>query len=188
MPPPPRFPNLPEKLVYAIPSGDTRVRAVCDTCGFVNYVNPKVVVGTVATWNDRVLLCRRAIEPRKGFWTIPAGYLEEHETAQDGALRETREEAGAEVAIDALLAVYSVRRISQVQLIYRARLASPELAPGAETAEARLFAWNEIPWSELAFPSVAWALGHLREVGYAVAFPPRTNPGDDWGDDKPAGL
>ncbi|MSO64757.1 MAG: NUDIX domain-containing protein [Alphaproteobacteria bacterium] len=184
----PRFPNQPRQLVYAIPEGDTRVRAVCEDCGYINYANPKVVVGTVCSWEDRILLCRRAIEPRRGFWTIPAGYLEEHETTIDGALRETREEAGVSPAIVGLMAVYSVRRISQVQLIYKARLPSPTTAPGPETLEARLFAWADIPWSELAFPSVHWALNHFREVGDTDVIVPRTNPAEDWGDIKPAGL
>ena len=112
-----------------IPDGDNQPRLVCDDCGFVNYVNPKVVVGAVAVWEDRFLLCRRAIEPRVGYWTIPAGYLEVNETPTDGALREVREEANAELVINALLAVYSVPRISQVQLIYRADLASSKIWP-----------------------------------------------------------
>jgi ADP-ribose pyrophosphatase YjhB (NUDIX family) len=105
-----------------IPQDDTRERLVCDTCGWINYTNPKIVVGSVVSHEGRILLCRRAIEPRRGFWTIPAGYLEEKETTEAGAMREAQEEACAEIAIDQLLAVYNIPRISQVQLIYRATL------------------------------------------------------------------
>src|SRR5690606_12331636 len=117
--------------------------AVCDTCGFVDYQNPKVVVGSVASWDNRILLCRRAIEPRRGFWTLPAGYLELNESTTDGARREAWEEARARLEIDQLLAVYTILRLSQVQLIYRARLIVPEIEPGPETLECRLFAWEE---------------------------------------------
>lgn len=144
-----------------IPEGDDRDRRICDTCGFIDYVNPKIVVGSVVWAEDKVLLCRRAIEPRRGFWTLPAGFLEERETVEEGAQREAREEACAELAIEGLLAVYSIPRISQVQLMFRARLASPAFAPGPESLEVRLFAWDEIPWGELAFPSVKWALDHF---------------------------
>ncbi len=106
------------------PEGETHPRLVCDACGFIDYVNPKIVVGAVCDWRDRVLLCRRAIEPRLGYWTLPAGYLEEHETTVEGALREAREEACAELEIRGLLAVYNIPRISQVQLIYAADLRS----------------------------------------------------------------
>lgn len=165
-----------------VPEGDNREREVCDSCGFVNYANPKIVVGSVITWQDKVLLCRRAISPRKGYWTIPAGYMEEHETTEHGARREAVEEANAEIDIDALLAVYNIPRISQVQIIYRARLARPEFSPGPESLETRLFAWSDIPWADLAFPSVHWALGHFREVEGLLTFSVRTNPPGDHGD------
>src|ERR1043166_8205958 len=112
-----------------IPPGDDRERLVCLDCGFVNYQNPKVVVGSVVTSGEKILLCRRAIEPRRGYWTIPAGYLEQHEDPQTGAKREAMEEATAAIAIDALLTVYAIPRISQVQLIYRATL-NGDFAPG----------------------------------------------------------
>jgi ADP-ribose pyrophosphatase YjhB (NUDIX family) len=159
-----------------IPAGDSRERLVCPDCGFIQYDNPKVVVGAVCSWGDRVLLCRRAINPRKGFWVFPAGYLELHESTLDGAVREVREEACTEVDIDALLAVYTIPRISQVQLIYRARLRSPDFQPGPETVEAGLFAWDDIPWDDLAFPTVRWALRHHRESRGLAAFPPWSNP------------
>ncbi len=163
-------------FVQKIPQGDTRPRLVCDTCGFVRYENPKIVVGSVVAYEDRILLCRRAIDPRSGFWTLPAGYLEVNETALEGAAREALEEAGARIEIDRLLAVYSIPRISQVQLIYRARLLAPEIAPGPESAEVGLFRWEEIPWLEIAFPSARWALGHFREVVGLADFAPRGNP------------
>ena len=151
-------------------------RHVCAVCGNIHYINPKIVVGSVCSWDGRILLCRRAIEPRRGFWTIPAGYLEEHETPLDGAMREAREEACAEIKIDALLAVYSVPRISQVQLIYRASLTAPNFAPGEESLETKLVTWEEIPWDDLAFPSVHWSLNHHRAVEGRTQFAPFANP------------
>jgi len=183
----PAFADLP-RARYEVPDGDSRIRAVCDTCGFVNYVNPKIVVGVLASFENRILLCRRAIDPRKGFWTMPAGFMEEQETAEAGALREAFEEAGVRPRLTALLALYSVPRISQVQLIFRAVLPDASLAPGPETLEARLFAWDDIPWSDLAFPSVHWALNHHREVGEATLFLPRSNPAGQTGDARPQGL
>ncbi|TNE36185.1 MAG: NUDIX domain-containing protein, partial [Alphaproteobacteria bacterium] len=118
-----------------IPEGDDRERQVCDTCGFINYSNPKIVVGSVVTHGDKFLLCKRAIEPRAGFWTLPAGYLEHHETVQNGAIREAREEACAQIEIEALLAVYNIPRISQVQLMHVARLTSDDIAAGPESLE-----------------------------------------------------
>jgi ADP-ribose pyrophosphatase YjhB (NUDIX family) len=169
-------------FVRKVPDGDNRARLVCDDCGFIQYENPKVVVGSVCTWEDRLLLCRRAIEPRKGFWTLPSGYMEVHETTVDGAKREAWEEAYARIEIDALLAVYNIPGVAQVQLIYRARLLSPAIAAGAESLEVRLFGWDEIPWQDLAFPSVRWALAHHREVANREAFATRTNPDGELGE------
>ena len=121
-----RPPSFSEK----VPAGDNRPRRVCDECGFVEYVNPKVVVGAICTWEDKVLLCRRAIDPRRGFWTMPAGFLEEKESAEDGARREAWEEARAKLELEGLLGLYSVPRISQVHIIYRARLVSPDVVGG----------------------------------------------------------
>ena len=168
--------------VREIPAGDNRHRLVCPDCGFINYENPKIVVGSVAVWQDRVLLCRRAINPRKGHWTIPAGFLELNESVIDGARREATEEACADIEIDALLAVYNVPRISQVQLIYRATLRRPEFAPGEESLDVALFEWDDVPWDDLAFPSVRWALNHWREVGEAREFVTRVNPEGENGD------
>jgi len=172
-------PNPPSPVLHferRLPQGDTSERYVCGKCGHVHYSNPKIVVGAVVTHQDRILLCRRAIEPRKGYWTLPAGFLEEHETAEEGARREAMEEACADIVLDALLAVYSVPHISQIQLMYRARLAGADFSPGAESLETVLFAWDEIPWAELAFPSVKWALHHYRETKDRVVFAPFSNP------------
>lgn len=163
-------------VVERIPAGDDRPRLVCDDCGYVHYDNPKVVVGAVVTHDGKFLLCKRAIQPRLGYWTLPAGYLELNETPMDGAARESWEEARARIDIDALLGVYHVPRISQVQLIYRARLIDGGFAPGPESQAVNLFSWEEIPWAEIAFPSVRWALAHFREVAGQAVFAPRVNP------------
>ncbi|NKB55224.1 MAG: NUDIX domain-containing protein [Alphaproteobacteria bacterium] len=162
--------------VREIPDGDNRPRLVCPECAFIKYDNPLVVVGAVVTWEDRILLCRRAIEPRSGFWTIPAGYLELNESPEEGAVRETKEEACADIEIDSLLAVYNITRISQVQLIYRATLRSPAVAPGEESEEVGLYEWDSIPWDDIAFPSVHWALNHHRNVRDQPVFAAHTNP------------
>lgn len=142
-----------------VPPDDNLPRQVCDHCGFVDYVNPRVVVGAVAALEDgRVLLCRRAIEPRRGFWTLPAGFLEERETPEQGAAREAQEEAGALIRPGALLAVYSVPRLSQVHLFFRSELLSPHVEAGPESLEVAFFDWRSIPWNQLAFPSVRMAL------------------------------
>ena len=164
-----------------VPKGDSRGRRVCDHCGFVDYVNPRVVVGAVCTWETRILLCRRSIEPRRGFWTLPAGFLEEGETVEEGVLREAREEAGADLELDGLLGVYSVPRVSQVQLFFRARLLLPAVSAGEETLEVRLASWDEIPWDDLAFPTVHWALQHFDVVRDRAVFPPFANPPGETG-------
>jgi len=162
--------------ILTVPEGDNRERMVCPDCGFINYENPKIVVGAVCLWQEQFLLCRRAINPRRGYWTLPAGYLELNESTMAGAMREAWEEAEARITIDGLLAVYDIPRISQVQIIYRARLDAPEFAAGAESLEVKLFAWNEIPWHELAFPSVRWALEHYRDCAASGDFTARSTP------------
>jgi ADP-ribose pyrophosphatase YjhB (NUDIX family) len=147
------------------PAGDDGIsRSVCDHCNHVIYDNPKIIVGAVVLHDDKVLLCRRAIEPRKNYWTIPAGYMELGETPEQGAMREAREEANADVILSGLLAVYTVRRQSQVQLIYHARLAAAEFSPGPESLEVRLFSFDTIPWDEIAFPTVHWMLADIQKV------------------------
>jgi ADP-ribose pyrophosphatase YjhB (NUDIX family) len=170
-PPPP-----PHPFTRAIPEGDDRERLVCGDCGFVLYDNPKIVVGSVARWGGKILMCRRAIEPRRGFWTLPAGYLELNETTQAGAEREAWEEARAKIAIESLLAIYDITRLSQVQLIYRARLTDENIAAGPESLEVGLFGWDDIPWNDIAFPSVRWALGHEKEAQATGDLTPRGNP------------
>jgi len=142
------------KVEYVVPTDDNRERAACPACATVHYQNPINVVGTLPVWNDQVLLCRRAIEPRHGLWTLPAGFLELGETLEQGALRETDEEAGAQIELQGLFTIINVTRVGQVHLFYRARMLGPELAPGIETLEARLFAEHEIPWDDLAFRTV----------------------------------
>ncbi len=170
----PSAPRGPSQL--AIPAGDDRERLVCTDCGFVLYDNPKIVVGSVARWGDKILMCRRAINPRRGFWTLPAGYLELNESTRAGAEREAWEEARAKLTIDTLLAIYDIPRLSQVQLIYRARLIDDNVAAGPESLEVALFGWDEIPWDDIAFPSVRWALGHEKEVQASGDPTPRGNP------------
>ncbi|TVR95920.1 MAG: NUDIX domain-containing protein [Rhodospirillales bacterium] len=155
--------------VETIPEGDSRTRLVCPDCGYIEYSNPKVVVGAVCLWADRVLLCRRAIEPRLGHWTIPAGFMELDETTAEGAVREVWEEARARVTVQGLVGIYEIPRISQVQMIYLAAMVGPECAPGEESLEAALVPWSDIPWDDLAFPSVAWALRQVRDGGGALA-------------------
>ena len=140
--------------VYRVPADDNRPRAVCTQCSTIHYENPLNVVGTVPVWQDQVLLCRRNIEPRHGFWTLPAGFMELGETTAQGALRETDEEAGAHVELEGLFTVLNVARVGQVHLYYRARMLDTHLAPGPETIEARLFREDEIPWDLLAFRTV----------------------------------
>lgn len=163
-----------------VPEGDNRPRAVCDSCGFIAYNNPKVVVGAVVAEGGRVLLCRRAIEPRLGFWTLPAGYLEHGETLEEGAAREALEEASASIRLDGVLALYSISRIGQIQVIFRGGFdGPPRYAPGVESLDVRLFTWDDIPWNDLAFPSVHWALQAWRDNGDGPLNAPAQNPASD---------
>jgi ADP-ribose pyrophosphatase YjhB (NUDIX family) len=169
----------PARFVRRIPEGEDRERLICADCGFVAYENPKIVTGSVVKVDSGVLLCRRAIEPRRGFWTIPAGYLELGETVEEAARREAREEACADIAIEGVLAIYSIARIGQVQVLFRAHLAAPGFAPGPESEAVRVFAWEDIPWADLAFPSVHWVLHAWRDAGDGPLGAPRTNPPED---------
>jgi len=146
-----------------IPEGDDRERLVCPDCGHIAYENPKLVCGVVATASDgRIVLCRRAIEPRAGYWTLPAGYMELGETTAEGAAREAWEEARCRLAMGPLIAIYDIPRISQVQMFYRARLVDDRIAAGPESTDVRLVTWDQIPWDDLAFPTVRWALEDWR--------------------------
>jgi ADP-ribose pyrophosphatase YjhB (NUDIX family) len=147
--------NCGAAVVYRLPDdGDTRQRAVCPACDTIHYENPLNVVGTVPYWGERVLLCKRNIEPRWGKWTLPAGFMELGESTAEGAARETVEEAGARIEMEDLFTVLSVPRVGQVHLFYRARLLSEQFDPGHETIEAQLFTEDEIPWDEIAFRTV----------------------------------
>lgn len=168
--------------IRTVPTGDNRERLVCPDCDYVAYENPKVVVGVVATWNDQLLMCRRAIEPRRGYWTLPAGFMELGETPQEGAAREAWEEARANLEILDLLAVYSLPHISQLQLFYRARLLSRDVSPGPESEEVALFPFDRLPATELAFPSVHWAIDHFQRVRSEDSFAPFVNPVGQTGD------
>ncbi len=155
---------------------------ICADCGHISYDNPKVVVGSVVVADGCVLMCRRAIEPRRGFWTLPAGYLEHGETLEEGAAREAREEAEAEIALDGILGVFSVSRIGQVQVIFRGRFAqagAPHFAPGPESLDVALFPWAGIPRADIAFPSVTWALDAWHRVGAGPLGLPAGNPVSD---------
>ena len=147
--------NCGAAVVYRVPDdGDTRQRAVCPACDTIHYENPLNVVGTVPYLGDKVLLCKRNIEPRWGKWTLPAGFMELGESTAQGAARETDEEAGAQIEMQGLLTVISVPRVGQVHLYYLARLLSDTFNPGHETIEARLFSEGEIPWEEISFKTV----------------------------------
>jgi len=165
-----------------IPEGDDRERLVCADCGHIDYQNPKVVVGTVVANDGKILMCRRAIEPRRGFWTLPAGYLELGETLEEGAAREAMEEATAAIHIDGILGVFSVARIGQVQVIFRGRFADPDepgFAAGPESLEVALFTWDQIPWADIAFPTVHWALNAWRDRRSGPLGLPAGNPASD---------
>lgn len=177
----------PQAFTLRVPDDDSVARKICDTCGFVAYENPKIVVGSVVRHEGKILLCKRAIEPRKGFWTIPAGYMELNETPEEGARREAFEEARATLAISRLLAVYAVPRISQVQLIFRATLAAGGIEAGPESEEVAFFAPADIPWDDLAFPSVHWALRHDAEAEAGAPPVPFGNPDGAVGDRMPDG-
>jgi ADP-ribose pyrophosphatase YjhB (NUDIX family) len=150
--------NCGSPVVTKVPDGDHLPRFVCPSCGIIHYKNPLLVLGCVPQWEDKILLCRRAIEPRLGFWTVPAGFMENGETLQQAAARECHEEALATVEIGSLLAVASVTHANQVHVMFRARLLKPEFAPGAESIEVGLYTEAEIPWADLAFPSGEFTL------------------------------
>ncbi|MEO7244778.1 MAG: NUDIX hydrolase [Rubrivivax sp.] len=146
---------------YRVPADDNRERAICGACGEIHYENPINVVGTVPVWERQVLLCRRNIEPRRGLWTLPAGFLELGESLEEGARRETDEEAGARIEMLGLFTLLNVVPVGQVHLYYRARLLDTRFDPGPETIEAQLFDEHDVPWDELAFRTVRETLRHF---------------------------
>ncbi len=162
--------NCGEPLARRIPNGDIRPRFVCEGCHAIHYQNPKIVAGCLPEWAGRVLLCRRAIRPRRGLWTLPAGFMENGETVEEAAARETLEEAQARVKIDALHTLISLPRIGQVYLMFRCVLLDLEFAPGAESLEVALFQEEDIPWKELAFPTIRKTLEFYFEDRRSGAF------------------
>jgi ADP-ribose pyrophosphatase YjhB (NUDIX family) len=167
---------LPPNFSIQIPVGEDRPRQTCNTCNFIHYENPKIVAGVVVSDEaGRILLCKRAIEPRKGFWTVPAGFMEEKESTSQGAAREVFEEACASVEIDALLGIYEVPRISQVHFMYRGKLTS-NIAAGPESLEVAMFVFEDIPWDQIAFPTGVWALKDWAKTRDQERFIPFSNP------------
>ncbi len=159
-----------------VPAGDTLPRYVCDACATVHYQNPKIVAGCIPEWEDKILLCRRAIEPRHGLWTLPAGFMEKGETTLQAAARETLEEAGARVEVGPLYTVFSLPHIDQVYLFYRGRLTDLDYAPGSESLEVDLFHEHVVPWGQLAFRVVRETLKLYYQDRLAGRF--RTHVGD----------
>lgn len=149
-----------QPVSLAVPPDDNRLRHVCGHCGTIHYQNPKMVVGSIPLWRDdeRVLLCRRAIEPRHGYWTLPAGFMENSETTEEAAARETFEEAGARIELQGLFSLLNVPHVHQVHLFYRAHLLDLDFEAGTESLEVKLFREEEIPWDEIAFPTVSQTL------------------------------
>jgi ADP-ribose pyrophosphatase YjhB (NUDIX family) len=179
-------PDCAAPVQLAIPPGDHLPRFVCTACGNIHYVNPRLVVGCVPEHEERILLCRRAIEPRRGYWTVPAGFMENGETLQQAAARESHEEALAEVTIGSLLAVVHVLHAEQVHVFFRARLPAARFAAGAESLEVALLAPQDIPWDDIAFRSTDFALRRYLEDKAAGTEPyhfhtidqrPRREPG-----------
>ena len=156
-------PYCSEPVVLTIPPDDDRERFVCTQCDAIHYQNPRMIVGCLVTYQSQVMLCRRAIEPRIGLWTLPAGFMENGETAEEGALRETWEEARARPEIQHLHTIYSIPHINQVYLLYHAVLKTPEFSSGPESLDVKLFALDQIPWDALAFHSVEFSLKHFIE-------------------------
>jgi ADP-ribose pyrophosphatase YjhB (NUDIX family) len=156
-----------------VPPGDDRERFVCDACGTIHYQNPKIVTGCLPIYEGRVLLCKRAIRPRSGLWTLPAGFLENGETTVEGAIRETREEACAEVSVHGLYTVFNLPHISQIYMFFRADLTNLDFSAGPESADVRLFEESQIPWDELAFPVIRDTLRHYFNDRPAGDFPVR---------------
>jgi ADP-ribose pyrophosphatase YjhB (NUDIX family) len=151
------------RVQFRIPPGDHLARHVCDACGTIHYQNPRLVVGCVPEHDGRILLCRRAIEPRRGYWTVPAGFMENGETLQQAAARESQEEALADVEIGSLLSVVHVLHAQQVHVFFRAALHAPSFGPGPESLEVELVRLEDIPWSDLAFPSTEYTLRRYLE-------------------------
>ena len=157
--------NCASELEHKIPDKDNLPRFICPSCAMIHYENPRVIVGCLPVFEDKILLCKRAIEPRYGYWTLPCGFLENGETTEDGAARETIEEANAIVEISHLYCIYNVPQINQVHLIYYASLPKPEFSPGIESLEVQLFEPAQLPMADIAFHSIRFALNNFIEFG-----------------------
>lgn len=162
--------NCGAQVSFRIPPGDALPRHVCDHCDTVHYSNPKLVVGAIAEWEDRILMCKRAIEPRMGFWTLPAGFMENEETTAAAAARETLEEACARIAVGEMFTLINVPHISQVHIVYRARLLDLDFAAGDESLEVALLRESEIPWDDIAFRTISLSLRHYFDDRRAGVF------------------
>lgn len=160
-------------LELKIPAGDTHQRHVCSSCEYIHYLNPRIIVCALPCHEDKVLLCKRAIEPRYGYWTVPGGFMENDETSQAGACRETLEEACARVKIEGIYGLYSLPHIDQVHLFFRASLLDLEFAAGEESLEVNLFSEAEIPWQDIAFPAVTDTLRRYFKDRQQQQFPMR---------------
>lgn len=167
-------PDCGESVTLRIPDGDDRERYVCDACATIHYRNPRIVTGCLVTSGDRVLLCRRAIAPRCGYWTLPGGFMENGETSADGAIRETWEEARANVELDGLYTLFNLPHINQVYMFYRARLVGDAFSAGPESLDVRLFEVDELPWEELSFPVVRDTLRWWTEDRLRHCYPVRS--------------
>ena len=167
--------NCGSSVTFKVPPGDSLPRYVCDACNTIHYQNPKIIVGCIPEWHERILLCRRAIEPRYGLWTVPAGFMENGETTQQGAVRETLEEANARVDVPELYTMISLPQINQVYVMFRARLADLDFGPGTESLEVRLFDEADIPWETLAFRTITRTLRNYFLDRKQGAFPVRVS-------------
>lgn len=163
-----------QSISLLVPDGDDRQRHVCTGCDVIHYQNPRIITGCIPVLDNKVLLCKRAIEPRRGWWTLPAGYLENGETLEEGALRESREEANLTLQLKTLYSVVDIPHIHQVYMIYLADILTDDFGPGSESLETRLFDQGSIPWSELAFPVITWTLKRFFEDLPCGVFPLKT--------------
>lgn len=161
-------------VALQVPRGDSRERHVCQQCGHIHYINPRIIAGTLPVYEGKILLCRRAIEPRRGYWTLPAGFMENGETSAEAAIRETAEEAEAKVTLHDLYTVFNLPHISQVYLFYRAELIDGQFGVGEESLESQLFEEHDIPWSELAFPTIKRTLQLYFEDRKTETYPVRS--------------
>lgn len=147
-----------KKLAFEVPKGDSLPRFICKDCETIHYLNPKIIVGSLPVWEDRILLCKRAIEPRYGKWTLPCGFMENGETVEEGAMRETAEEANARIRIQGIQSIYSIPHINQVYMVFLSELIDLNFSPGEESLEVELFREEEVPWEEIAFSAVKFSL------------------------------